>query len=212
MKKLALPIILFIIACLLICLLWFLLRDKNAVQNPDASVSPAESMFYVYDGNHSAMAKDGVYDEYKSYNVSKEQEAIWFKEILEGKRNEVIGSDKNGDDIKIAYCNLLATLRQGKKYISYYKYEYEQIVKIAVEYLSHANMQALTDSSKLYVYSAVWETLDYIDDVINCEDYAFGLRCHILELQQNTKDESVKASAEKLSNKTYSVQEWNNAD
>ena len=38
-------------------------------------------LFCAYDGNHSAMANDGVYDEYKSFSISKETEKKWLLDI-----------------------------------------------------------------------------------------------------------------------------------
>lgn len=38
----------------------------------------AKEIFLTYHGNHSAMANDGVYEEYKSYAVSRTQENEWM--------------------------------------------------------------------------------------------------------------------------------------
>lgn len=44
-------------------------------------INRAKDLFYTYEGNHSAMANDGVYDEYKAYDVSAETESVWLSDI-----------------------------------------------------------------------------------------------------------------------------------
>ena len=42
----------------------------------------AKEIFFQNDGQYYPMAHDGFYEEYKSYNVSKETEEKWIKELI----------------------------------------------------------------------------------------------------------------------------------
>lgn len=204
MKKYGKWIALFVTGCLLFCVGIFLMSCGNKNSEPDPQSSPAESIFYAYDGNHSAMGNDGVYDEYKSYNVSEEQEALWFKEIIEKKRNEMFYSE-DGVDAKLAVCRMLRSLRQGKMYSSVFEYEYGELIRITMEYLSNSKIETLEDASKMTVYSEAYETLKYLSDTFDCTDYAFGLRYHLQKLQDESEDPDIRASAERLFNQTYDI-------
>ncbi len=43
----------------------------------------AKELFFSYYGNEFFMWKDGDLDEYKSYNISKDQELIWKDELID---------------------------------------------------------------------------------------------------------------------------------
>ncbi len=46
-------------------------------------VNNAKEIYFDYLGNESFMWKDGVLEEYKSYNISKDQEKLWGVELKE---------------------------------------------------------------------------------------------------------------------------------
>ena len=45
----------------------------------------AKELFLLYEGNGYLMAVDGVWDEYKSYNISEELENTWNLEFIKTK-------------------------------------------------------------------------------------------------------------------------------
>lgn len=49
----------------------------------------ARKLYFDYCGNSFFMHREGVYDEYKAYNISKEQELLWKEELVETLYNQL---------------------------------------------------------------------------------------------------------------------------
>lgn len=47
------------------------------------SFSKAQNIFFDYSGSFFLMSREGIYEEYKSYNISKDQELVWKDELVE---------------------------------------------------------------------------------------------------------------------------------
>ncbi|MCL6592246.1 MAG: hypothetical protein K6U80_20155 [Firmicutes bacterium] len=48
----------------------------------DEDTLVAKKIFFEFGGSHFHMAREGVYDTYKKFNISKKQELIWINEYL----------------------------------------------------------------------------------------------------------------------------------
>jgi hypothetical protein len=55
----------------------------------DAEHIRAKQLFTYYRGNTFRMYREGDYEEYKSYHVSKETEAIWLQEMIQRYTDEL---------------------------------------------------------------------------------------------------------------------------
>lgn len=58
----------------------------------------AKEIFRYYGGSHFHMARDEVYEHYKSFNISKETENLWLEEMKQEFRRELI-QKKNMSEI-----------------------------------------------------------------------------------------------------------------
>lgn len=47
---------------------------------PNENIETARVIFLKYGGSHFHMAREGEYEHYKNFNISKEQEKLWIKE------------------------------------------------------------------------------------------------------------------------------------
>jgi len=63
------------------------------------NIDKAKKIFFNYSGSHFQMARENEYDIYKKYNISREQELIWIKEML----NNILQKIKMGDEITNLY-------------------------------------------------------------------------------------------------------------
>lgn len=61
------------------------MNDKNMLR--------AKEIYVGYNGSSFFMQREGVYDEYKSYNISKEQEIAWKEELIEILYNQLSFED-----------------------------------------------------------------------------------------------------------------------
>ena len=59
----------------------------------DNNMLRAKEIYFGYCGNSFFMRREGFYDEYKSYNISKEQELVWKEEIVENLYNQLSFED-----------------------------------------------------------------------------------------------------------------------
>ena len=186
MRKFALPIVCFAGAAVLLFILY--VTYKNNPPSPEEiTTSHAESIFYAYDGNHSAMANDGVYEEYKRYNVSKDQESYWLFDI-QNQQYEALLSATEPVDMKIAYCKLLLTVRRTE--------DVEMLSKL-VEFIPTSSLfNKLPDSSKIYVYEALKDAILKFDETDDVALEAIAVRAYLSVLADDTEDESIKTFAE----------------
>ena len=61
------------------------MNDKNMLR--------AKEIYVGYNGSSFFMQRERVYDEYKSYNISKEQELAWKEELVEILYNQLSFED-----------------------------------------------------------------------------------------------------------------------
>jgi hypothetical protein len=57
------------------------------------STEKAKTLFFRYRGNFFYMSREGEYEEYKRYNISKEQELLWKDELVETLYNQLSFED-----------------------------------------------------------------------------------------------------------------------
>lgn len=70
----------------------------------------AKEIFLIYNGNHSAMANDGIYEEYKSYGVSEEQEDIWRISF-----SDEVKKLAYSDNFRVDFVKACSYVRKSKK-------------------------------------------------------------------------------------------------
>lgn len=70
-------------------------------------LSLARKIFLNYGGNHYYMEREGEYDYYKSFNISKEQEHLWIKEY----QLELLEKIEVEKDIGSLFASLGGTIR-----------------------------------------------------------------------------------------------------
>ncbi|MGB9979961.1 hypothetical protein [Methanobacterium sp.] len=81
----------------------------------------AKELFFSYYGNEFFMWKDGDLDEYKSYNISKDQESVWKEELIEKLYSELDvkhNSSLNGLILIINYFGEYNLLKKVLYFIS----------------------------------------------------------------------------------------------
>lgn len=70
----------------------------------------AKEIFMKYGGSHFHIHRDMMWDEYKSYEVSKATEDEWFKECQEN----CIAQIKEGDDVSFNMSKVCTIIREKK--------------------------------------------------------------------------------------------------
>lgn len=80
----------------------------------DNNLQEAKEMFSKYGGIHFFMAREGEYEKYKSFNISKEQELMWIKEIQQKKIFEIKNELLDAEKIEIRFSGLLLSLKVYK--------------------------------------------------------------------------------------------------
>ncbi|NLP41266.1 MAG: hypothetical protein GX348_03570 [Veillonellaceae bacterium] len=73
-------------------------------------LAKAKTMFFRYQGNFFYMSRDGEYEEYKKYNIPKEQELIWKDELVMQWYNKLSFKDT------VAFQNLAAIAENYEDY------------------------------------------------------------------------------------------------
>lgn len=73
-------------------------------------INRAQKLFYSYDGNHGAMANDGVYDEYKSFDIPKSMEQEWLSEIQKCEFEKLADTS----DLKRSFAKLCSIIQKTK--------------------------------------------------------------------------------------------------
>ncbi len=151
----------------------------------------AKELFFVYSGNHSAMANDGVYEEYKSYGVSKEQEEIWKK----GFNADVVEKLAVSENFRIDFvkaCNFVRKSKDSDK------------LDCLFDYLFSAKADSCGISEKLQMAEAFADTAIRLDSGLSKRKYLSQLYnfCVSLKNSSATSDEMKRADfiAEKINN------------
>ena len=62
---------------------------------------PAKDLFCRFQGNHSLMEKSGVYDYYKSFSITKEEETKWLRENEREQINDLSSSQSVKTDFRL---------------------------------------------------------------------------------------------------------------
>lgn len=70
----------------------------------------AKKIFFRYNGSHSLMKNDGIYEKYKTFAVPREKETEWLREI-ENHQTEAL---KCSDNVKFEFVKLCQTVRKTK--------------------------------------------------------------------------------------------------
>ena len=84
--------------------------NKGEIVMTGNDKSIAKDIFISYNGSHFQMKRDGVYDEYKNYNICHEQEIRWIKEHIDHLLTKL--EDKSIVDND--FMNLTSILKQYK--------------------------------------------------------------------------------------------------
>jgi len=75
---------------------------------------PPKELFMVYRGSHYLMAREGDYDEYLSYAVTKDQEEIWLDEYRRNLITEFQTDQNNGTPVS-SYCQTITLPKDDEK-------------------------------------------------------------------------------------------------
>lgn len=70
----------------------------------------ARKLFFEYRGSHFQMERNGVYEKYKLFGISKETEREWLKEMIGQFREELNRSNTP----TVQYGQICSFIRQGK--------------------------------------------------------------------------------------------------
>lgn len=109
----------------------------------------AKEIFFKYYGSHFFMSRDNNYEYYKSFNITREQEEEWIKEILNNNIEIIRSGILLPMDMKNKFCNILSLIRT-------YKY-YESFCEMSVAY---SNVSEKLDSfSKIVIAENVLDTM-----------------------------------------------------
>lgn len=135
----------------------------------------AEYLFFTYNGNHYYMANDGVYEEYKSYNIPKEQESIWLTEI----NSSAIRNLSDSSDIKIDFTKACSSVRKTKNVSD---------IDCLFDFLFSEQVSNQPENVRRYVYETFLEMLIYLDDTVSAEKYKNTLNSLFNELKNSSAD------------------------
>lgn len=147
-------------------------------------VDKAKTIFFTYHGNHSAMANDGVYDEYKSYGISKEQETIWLNSLSD-KVSKLSNSQNFRVDFVLA-CSYVRKLKQRDRLDELFAYLLSEKTDIC------------EDSGKLQMADAFVDAVTNIDINMLNNKYASRLNIFLLAIKKNSIIPEISIRVDKL--------------
>jgi len=144
----------------------------------------AKELFFEYSGKHCQMANDGVYDEYKSYNISKAQEDQWLEEI---RREQVLNNASDSAATRILFAKRCSIAKRLKD---------SDMLSELLNMLFSEEVLADDPLSKLYMYETLGDTLRYFKRYCSVSDYLMILKDLVQQISDTANNFDIKKRAE----------------
>lgn len=143
----------------------------------------AKKIFFDSFGSHCQMDREGVYEKYKQYGISKEQEKLWLSELEE----QEIFALNHSSNIKMDYCLLCVTTRKSKNV---------NLFSFLFDYLMSGNTTHIPPISQLYMINAFVDVMRRMRDIIDMVAYKPDIQNEIFKIQsQFNNDVEVQRQA-----------------
>lgn len=136
----------------------------------------AKKMFFEYCGNHCQMANDGCYEQYKSFHVSRETEAVWLQELISMQERDL----NNSNNFKLDFVKMCLLVRKTK--------DLKKLQQLFL-LLDSGPMANEPLSSQLYMIESFGDTLRAIGQIqlnIQYKDLLCNLLRHLKSLAENS--------------------------
>ncbi len=170
---------------------------NNALELILVNEDRAKELFFIYYGNEFFMWKDGDLEEYKSYNISKDQELLWKEELakklyseLEVKHNSAL----NGLILIINYFGEYNLLKEVLNFISNNYQEADSFLKLRYT----EELFDVVEKSKFHEHApkeVLEETKKLIETIVN--DFLIN------EIEIDAESEKILEFNRNMSNEDY---------
>ena len=115
------------------------------------NIDRAKKIHFDYLGDKFQMMRDGLYDEYKTYNISDAQEKKWIESIFDDKLNSININDVN------SFSSILLILRFNSEML-------KQNLQKIINFLAHNENLITSKLDFLFFSQKIIEIIDYYID------------------------------------------------
>ncbi len=147
-------------------------------------VDRAKEIFLTYNGNHSAMANDGVYEEYKSFGISKEQETVWLNSLP-----DKVAKLNSSQNFRVDFVLACSYVRKNKQ-----KEKLDELFS----FLMSEKTERCEASGKLQMADAFVDAVVNIDKSLLKSKYFSRLSVFLNALRNNSAIPEICSRADKL--------------
>ncbi|MFW6312074.1 MAG: hypothetical protein ACOC1K_07560 [Nanoarchaeota archaeon] len=130
--------------------------NKEVLTIKNEYIVDAKKIFMTYGGNKYQMERDQKYEEYRSYNISKEKELTWIKEYQNRLLKDIQKINKN-DELITLVINFIETIKT---------YKNVEILKIFIKRIKEKmNKQEVDSFTRMIIAEQLLELIKSIDNI-----------------------------------------------